>query len=123
MSLDKAIRKATKRALDAQGSIASAITYVQTGKPGYDADKSAPTRPITSSIKIREAWFTSYRTSEIDGEVVQPMDQRMTIIGKDLGFEPKLKDYVLDSNNQQWEVMDYKRPISGAVHIFRVRRP
>lgn len=123
MSLKRAIKRATKAALKAQNSISQRVVYQQTGPAGYNPNTSTPTRPIEKSYPIPEAWFTSFKTSEIDGAVVQPMDQRMTVYGDKLPFEPKMRDYVLDEKGVQWEVMDYKGPISGAVHIFRVRRP
>jgi len=123
MSLKQAIKKATKVALAAQSSISQRVTYQQTGPVDYDPNTSTPIRPITATHVIPEAWFTSFKTTEIDGNMVQPMDQRMTIYGENLPFEPKLKDFVIDAAGLQWEVQNYRGPISGAVHIFHVRRP
>lgn len=123
MNLKRAIKRATKQALNAQGSISQRIEYYQTGPSVYNANTSTPSRPTEAVHTIQQAWFTSFKVEEIDGKEVQPSDQRLTFYGDHLGYVPKMRDYVLDKDGVKWEVLRYKGPISGAIHILHVRRP
>lgn len=123
MTLRNAIRKATKMALAAQGSIAVPVTYQRVGSTTVNTDTGQHTRNVLASYSIPEAFFTSYKEREIDGNNVQPADKRMTVDAKHITLDPALHDYVVDDQGVTWEVINFKIPPPRVILIFQVRRP
>ena len=123
MSLKASIRKATRHGLKvAQSSIAEKIVYNQVQDPVYDTDSGEATRPSSKKFTI-DAWFTSFKEMHVDGNNVQPGDQRCTFEVLDLAITPNMHDFLLDAAGDQWEVINIKLPPPKILYILHVRRP
>lgn len=70
------------------------------------------------------AIFTAYEEKDIDGDVVQPLDERCVIELRYLnGVELKVSDYVTRTGAKagRWEVINTKKPAGSAIVILQVR--
>lgn len=122
MSLRTQIRHATRTALKEMNSIAENVIYQKmTGDATYNVESGAPTR-TTQSFPVR-GFFTSFKEDDVDGNNVQPGDQRLTFDVLDLVFTPRLADFVVDGAGLEWEVIAVKTPPPKVIHILTVRRP
>jgi len=122
MSLRTQIKYATRVALKEMSSIAENVRYQQVvGDPIYDPETGSPRRS-TRTIPVK-GFFTSFKEDAVDGNFIQPGDQRLTFDVQDLPFVPKLADFVLDGAGLEWEVIAVKTPPPKLLHILTVRRP
>lgn len=122
MSLKTQIRQATRTALKEMSSVSESVTYQKMAVDSvYDPETGTPSR--TSQAFPVRGYFTSFKEDEVDGNNVQPGDQRLTFDVLDLSFEPRLADHVIDGAGLEWEVIAVKTPPPKIIHILTVRRP
>jgi len=122
MSLRTQINAATRTALKQMSSISEAVRYQQVvGDPIYNVETGSPTRQVRT-FAVR-GFFTSFKEDAVDGNFVQPGDQRLTFDVLDIPFTPKLADFVFDGAGLEWEVIAVKTPPPKIIHILTVRRP
>jgi len=123
MSLKSSIIRASRTAFRAMDSVGVPITYNVTGEINYDVASGVSVRDVLATYNIEKAWFTSYKLADIDGEMIQSKDRRLTIQATDVTFDVTLADNVIDEDGNVWEVIDIKLPPPGIVYILQVRGP
>lgn len=122
MGLRESIRQASRTALFAMADMAEQVQYFEVDASGYSVVTGRAERTTKQSHSI-QAWFSSYTERETDGSNVQPGDKRLTIMATDVTFPVAMHDYIIDSKGVQWEVINYKIPLTEAVFILQVRKP
>ena len=122
MSLKTTIQAATKKAFAITDSLRLNVTYSEAGAPTYDADTGAVNRVVTATHPIR-ILFAGFKSDEIDGNNVQPNDERAIIDTQAVSFVPSLHDFLTKPDGTLWEVQSAKLEPSESVYILHIRRP
>lgn len=99
--------------------IQTIIYFNETGVM-YDSDTGTNTY-VYEEHKLQIA-FVDIRFDEIDNENILSTDRKAYVIANELPTTPKIRDYLLLENGEEWEIIFIKSDSAHAVHIFYLRR-
>lgn len=121
--LKTSIQGATRRSLAAMDSMRVSATYLSvsttSGSTGYNPTTGAATRAGNEHpVKVL---LTSFRDTEVDGDIIRPTDQRATLSASEVSFEPKLADRI-KIGTVEHEIVRIKREPSQSVYILHIRQ-
>lgn len=134
MGLQDTIRKAASTAIRATGDLSkvSGVTYKQLTDAEYDASAGQTISNFNVYVNLT-AIFVDFDRRSVDGENIQPTDQRMLlsridpITNADIGFIPdNTGDRVEIVNDldrlEIWDVVNVKVDPAGALFDVQIRK-
>ena len=118
MSISSLSRKAARKAFRAGSKEQEFFSYRVMGKASYNP-QTQTTQPKVLSTHSFKAFKTAVKLEERSGTGLET--HRLTALLSKLPNGISIHDTVQDSNSISWEVLDFKRDLTGTLGILMVR--
>lgn len=120
MGLKDTIKSAVGSGFTALGDLKTTVTFkTHTANPSYNPTTQAISESSTS-VSVTGV-LARYNRRQIDGQVIQPNDQKFLFLQSAITFSPTLIDSVIISG-AEWQVIDVSKDPADAIWVMQIRQ-